>query len=403
MEDERLITAEEAIRRLKVSRQTLYAYVSRGLIRSVNQDGADTRRKLYVADDVTALVQRKAQGRKPERIAAGTLAWGLPVLESELTLIDQGRLYYRGIDAVDLSENATLEETGCLLWGADGTSPFDDPLPVGMVYSNPVDGGPVGRWSVIARTTAALARLNTDDMPIRRSHPQLLHRKASFLIRALTAAICEQTARKAPLHDQLADAWGVPAQHVSHLRKTLVLLADHELNASTFAVRVVASTGASLSACLLGGLAALSGPLHGSASDQVRVLFDQIDQTGAPDQVIESRLRHGERLPGVGHTLYPNGDPRAAAIISDLPLTDLERQTLAAVHAQTGHRENVDMALVLLERHLGLPSEAAIALFAIGRSTGWIAHALEQNRTGQLIRPRAQYTGPLPSPPARAV
>ena len=103
MTDEQYIAAETAIKRLNVSRQTLYAYVSRGLIRSINQDGSDTRRKLYLAEDVDKLINRKAHGRKPDRIAAGTLAFGLPVLESELTLIDQGKLYYRGQDAVALS------------------------------------------------------------------------------------------------------------------------------------------------------------------------------------------------------------------------------------------------------------------------------------------------------------
>lgn len=398
MSDERFITAETATKRLKVSRQTLYAYVSRGLIRSINPEteGQDPRRKLYMSEDVDRLVDRKAHGRKPARIAAGTLNWGLPVLESELTLIDQEKLYYRGKDAVALAETNTLEDTACLLWGASDTAPFDDPLPVGLVYANPVEGGPIGRWSVIARSTAALARLNNEDMPIRRVHADVLHRKGAFLVRALTSAICEQTVKTVPVHEQLADAWGIDHMYADYLRRTLVLLADHELNASTFTVRVVASTGASLSACLLGGLSALSGPLHGSASDQVRVLFDQIDQTGDPERVIDSRLRRGERLPGVGHTLYPSGDPRAGAIIKEIDLTQHEEQTLSIIFEKTGHRENVDMALVLMERHLKLPNEAAIALFAIGRSAGWIAHALEQNRTGQLIRPRAQYTGPSP-------
>ena len=265
-----------------------------------------------------------------------------------------------------------------------------------MVYSNPVDGGPVGRWSVIARSTAALARLNTDDLPIRRAAPELLHRKGAFLVRALTAAICEKTVKKKPIHEQLAEAWEVSSGKSDLLRRALVLLADHELNASTFSVRIVASTGASLSACLLGGLAALSGPLHGSASDQVRVLFDQIDNSQSPEDVVESWLRRGERLPGVGHRLYPNGDPRANAIIEGLNLTSIESRTLETIFDQSGHRENVDLALVLLERHLNLPSEAAIALFAIGRSIGWVAHALEQNRTGHLIRPRAQYVGRRP-------
>ena len=178
------------------------------------------------------------------------------------------------------------------------------------------------------------------------------------------------------------------------LGRVLVLAADHELNASAFAVRVVASTGASLGACLNAGLSALSGPLHGGTTSLVEILFDEVVAAGDAAGAVETRLRRGDGIPGFDHPLYPDGDPRAAALLPHLP-ADRLRDDLAAVMAETaGRLPNIDFALVALRRALGLPRGAALALFAIGRTAGWIAHALEQRRDDKLIRPRARYVGP---------
>ncbi len=400
----KFVTAEEAIKRLRVSRPTLYSYVSRGLIRSINSESgnADPRRKVYAADDIDLLIERRKTGRKPDRIAAETLDFGLPVLESELTLIEDGSLFYRGRNAIELAERLTFEEVAAFLWGAPDAIAFQAPVNSDDLIHLGTMGEGWDRWSVISRTTAALANMGTTDLPIRHAHESLLHLKGAFLIRAITAAIVRREMSGRQTHVQLAEAWSLDPAGADLLRFALVLLADHELNASTFAARVAASTGASLSACVIGGLSALSGPLHGSASDNVRVFMEKVDQTGDPAKVIDSHLRRDERVPGVGHPLYPEGDPRARAIISRLSLSQLEQDCLDQVRRKIGHQENVDFALVLLERHLRLPAEAAIALFAIGRSAGWIAHALEQNRAGQLIRPRARYTGVHPSEGAQA-
>ena len=166
-------------------------------------------------------------------------------------------------------------------------------------------------------------------------------------------------------------------------------------NASAFAVRVVASTGASLGACLNGGLAALSGPLHGGTTSLVEILLQEIDAAGDAAAVVETRLRRGEGMVGFEHQLYPDGDPRAAALLPLLP-RDASRDALAAVMLDgAGKLPNVDFALVAVRRALRLPKDSALALFAIGRTVGWIAHALEQHGEGKLIRPRARYTGPV--------
>jgi citrate synthase len=200
------------------------------------------------------------------------------------------------------------------------------------------------------------------------------------------------------VHTAMARAWGTDGAGADLIRRALVLCADHELNASAFAVRVVASTGAALPACLLAGLAALSGPLHGGMTEQVGALLAEPGMQANPHATLAARLGRGERLPGFGHRLYPDGDPRAAALLATLDPGAWWRGMLGAAHDLTGLRPNIDLALVALERTRQFPAGSALAIFAAGRSAGWIAHALEQRQDGRLIRPRAIYPGPGPGP-----
>jgi citrate synthase len=173
----------------------------------------------------------------------------------------------------------------------------------------------------------------------------------------------------------------------------LVLAADHELNASTFACRVTASTGASLAACLLAGLAALSGPRHGAITQMVAQLATDADKAG-PETVIRQWLdRHGH-VPGFGHPLYPNGDIRAIALARALTFDPTMTALADCAHAMAGAHPTIDFALVGLARALHLPADAPFTLFLLGRSVGWAAHAMEHAREGHLIRPRARYDGP---------
>lgn len=386
------ISAEEAQARLGVKPQTLYAYVSRGLIANRN-DLSDPRRSLYAAEDVARLSQRKVRGRRAS-IAQEALSFGEPVLSSALTTIAGGRLYYRGQDAAALAETATLEDVARLLWACD-EDPFHD------LVAHPVAvSGPESR----TRAFALLAHRAASDSAMSGRAERPLQREAAAVLADLVDAICAAS-RRGPMHERLARSWRLEGQRVDLLRRALVLTADHELNASTFAARVAASTGAPLAAAALAGLATLSGPLHGGMTVQVNSFIADARRASDPRAAALQRLAQGLDLPGFGHPLYPGGDPRAAALQSAVRYSDEMTAILDAAEAVTGAAANLDFALVALCRTLGLPNEAAFTLFTVGRTVGWLAHALEQRKTGGgLIRPRARYTGPNPvvtDPPER--
>jgi citrate synthase len=180
------------------------------------------------------------------------------------------------------------------------------------------------------------------------------------------------------------------------LRTAMVLLVDHELTSSAFAARIAASTGASLPACLLAGLTTLSGPLHGDASGRVQALFNEVERAGA-EQVAAHYLSTGLPLAGFGHHLYPDGDPRAAALLALFEPPEVIARFIQTVTTLTGLQPNIDVALAALAVHYRLPADAAFGLFATARSVGLLAHCLEQLAVAQVIRPRGRYVGMLPS------
>ena len=377
------LTAEAAMARLGISRQTLYAYVSRGLLRA-SPAPDDPRRSRYDARDVTALLERRQRGRARKAVAASTIDWGEPVLPSRITRIADGSFFYRGQDVVALSQHATLEEVAALLWeAADVAAPAASRAPV---PPNEHRGE-----RPIERCLRAVADLVGTGMWAR--EPVALHRDAVLLLRRVAEAAAGGSGAGA-IHEIFAASWGVRGGGADLLRRALVLTADHELNASTFAVRVIASTGASLPACVLGGLAALSGPLHGGMSEQAASMLADPALRADPAAALAARLARGEHLPGFGHRLYPRGDPRAAALFAAMRPGRFWLRVMGAGTELTGAAPNIDFALALLERQLDLPAGAGFALFATGRTVGWIAHALEQHQDGRLIRPRAAYVGP---------
>lgn len=376
------IEAEQAVTALGVRAQTLYAYVSRGRIDAAAHPD-DPRRSLYRASDVAALAAKKARSRRAADVAADVIVWGEPILPSAITTVIGGRLFYRGQDAVDLAQTHDLEQVALLLRGDDG-APVKGPAP-----RQPAHGE-----TARVRLFSMLALRAGIDLPARGRAPLALALEAADLLEAAADAVAGSTG-DGPIHHRLARSWRLDARGADIVRRTLVLLADHELNASTFATRVAASTGASLAAASLAGLAALSGPLHGGMASRVEMFFGEAERRG-PSRAVADRLAQGSAMPGFGHPLYPDGDPRAADLLQALglpaPLDRLLRETKAA----TGLEPNVDFALVALARGLDLPSDAPFNLFAVGRMAGWHAHALEQLQTGRLIRPRARYVGPTP-------
>ncbi|AWN49664.1 excisionase [Methylobacterium terrae] len=385
------LTATEAAARLGVSRQTLYAYVSRGLIEAHPTD--DPRVRRYPAEAVARLAEARHRGRRPREVARAALDWGLPVLETAVTLIRDGRLYYRGADAVALAETATLEEAAARLWDLpSGDLPFGD-LPPGAAFGPGAPPGGASGGDLLGAFAAA-----TRDEPTAswQQDPARLAAGSGALVRVLGACITGGPPEAVPLHRHCAVSWGLGPAGAEALRRALVLCADHELNASGFTARCVASAGASLRAAVVAGLAALSGSRHGGMTDRVEALWDALDPAD-PGPSLRRQLAGREGLPGFGHPLYPAGDPRAAALLAPLLAEDPGlRAVVAAAEELTGARPALDLALVALRRHLGLPRGAAFGLFALGRSVGWIAQALEQRRTGGLIRPRAVYVGPEP-------
>ena len=427
MTPHRLLTAESAADRLGVSRATLYAYVSRGFVRT-HPAPDDPRRRLYSAADVERLAGNKTRGRKAGDIAAATLDYGLPALASGITLIEGDRLFYRGRDAAQLAAKASLEETARLLWNCS-----EDPFGAAPPEHDPEKWKPVfGKRSCskekserdddsknshhalspsAAKLIASLAGVFALDrcmavLPVagvgtamtwQRDERRLWH-DGAMLLRLMAGAATGTAPSDAPIHLHVARAWGLSGRAAQAIRAALVLCADHELNSSAFAVRVVASTGASLAACIAAGLSALSGPRHGGQTSLVEILFEEAERFGDAARMVHERLRRGDILPGFGHPLYRGGgDPRARALLALLPPDPTREALRDAMDAVRGVQPNVDFALVALRRALKLKPGSALALFAIGRTAGWIAHALEQQAEDKPIRPRARYTGPPPA------
>jgi citrate synthase len=374
------LSAQEVMERLNIRSQTLYAYVSRGRIEARAQ-ADDPRKSLYRTADIVRLEARKARGRKAAAVAQETIAFGEPILASAITTIQSGNLFYRGRNAVGLSQTLSLEAVTLLLLDVEEGS-FGPRRPVPL-------SGATGK----ARVFSALGWAASEAAPSRGRHLDLLHAEALQILNLVADAVVGHSDHQGLIHQRLAHAWGCDEVGADLLRWALVLLADHELNASTFAARVTASTGASLAGALLAGFCALSGPLHGGMAARVRSFMDEAARVGI-ERTLQISIERAVTVPGFYHPLYPEGDPRAKALLEVfVPPADYQA-VFAATEAATGKAPNIDFALAALASTLNLPEDAPFLLFAMARCAGWLAHAIEQVRTGTLIRPRALYIGP---------
>lgn len=383
----RYLSAQDAADALGISLATLYSYVSRGLIRSVTADNSKRTRR-YSAEDVEALQQRQTARHEPDRRAEGALHWGVPLTESALTLIDNGRVYYRGRDALALAQSATVEQVAGLLWLNDMTAgpALFEAIPHPTLALPDLAG-----LGVIARLQATLAHASAADWQSHDLRPEAVAACGARLLAAMTTQLTG--AWRGGVVESLAAALAPDAAPL--LRTALILCADHEFNVSSFTARCVASAHATPYAVVIAGLSALSGHRHGGYTARVAAFLREVSEPARAVVAVRERLQRGEELPGFGHRLYPNGDPRARLLLAvtraaypDAPMVQLAQAVIEAV----GEHPTIDMGLVMLSGALGLAAETALALFALGRTLGWIGHAIE-GYADDLIRPRARYVG----------
>jgi citrate synthase len=418
---EALVDAGAAARILGVKVPTLYSYVSRGWVRAF--PSGRHREKRYPREDLVTLRHRADARLGHEAVAAGALRWGEPVLSSALTEIRPDGPWYRGYPAVDLARTARFESVAELLW--TGALPSRAPtwphprLSVARVARRPVppvDALLAGLSALRLERHVAQERRPRGGphgrsgrrRPSGEGNPPPGEPTAPELVWTLVGLVAAAAGRS-PVHALAAGqvaagvqrALGAPARGVGLLETALVLSADHELNVSSFAARVAASTGADLESCILAALAAFSGPRHGAESMRVQALVAETSRPDRARSTLLARVRRGEALPGFGHRLYPAGDPRGALLLA-LTAAEARRSrplaTLRALVAEAGRlgvgAPTLDVGLLAVAYALRLPPWTGQVLFCVGRSAGWIAHVAEQRSSGELLRPRARYVGP---------
>ncbi|MGH3302169.1 MAG: citrate/2-methylcitrate synthase [Streptosporangiaceae bacterium] len=410
------IGAAEAAERLGIKQASLYAYVSRGVL-SRRRD-ADGRASKFDAEEVAQLARR---GR-PRRGAAGAEL----VIESELTEITSTTQRYRGHDATALALRCSFQDVAMLLW--TGALPGSDAARAAGV-ARQSDAGCRSRWSAtpaaLAAGRAAQAALPPGTLPLERiqvivpalavTDPFRLHLDRPAVVAAGMSLIAGMTdalplagaadsagdAIAARLAARLCRAPASPGL-IRVLSAALVLVADHELAASTLAARVAASMRADPYAVVSTGLGAMTGALHGGAALGAEIMLGSADSPADAPRVVGDVLRRGERLPGFGHFVYRDGDPRANLLLRLIAqyAPDSERLAIAsAVTVEARSRAlpdpNIEFALAVLVGVAGMIRGAGEAMFAIGRTAGWLAHALEEYERNIPIRPRCVYTGPV--------
>ncbi|MGW9429106.1 citrate/2-methylcitrate synthase [Streptomyces decoyicus] len=399
------LSTREAADRLGVKPETVYAYVSRGQLTSRREPG--TRGSTFDAKEIEALARRA--GRREPPTSGGEFA-----VCTSITLIDRDHCYLRGVDTSDLATHYSYEEVAEWLWtgemhpGIRFTAP-QDALSAAhrAIGALPTGSGPMDqlRVAVIAAAAADPLRFDLSEDTVIGTARNLI----PTLVDALPLHAPKQRAADAlaprlwsRLTSQPADAAALRV-----LDAAMVLLMDHDLAASTFAVRAAASARAHPYAIVSAGFGAMDGVLHGAASGLAhRMLMEALDR-GSAAAVVADHLRAGRQVPGLGHPLYPGEDPRARALFRLLedvprarPALQAARQVISTTARHAELHANVDLALAVLTVSTGMPAEAGETIFAVARTAGWIAHALEEYAEHPLrMRPSGQYHGPRPPQP----
>ena len=407
------LTAAEAARRLGIKPAPLYAYVSRGVLSRVR--APDGRTSLFGAEEVEQLA-RRGRPRRPAGVADITV-------ESAITEITGDSLRFRGLDATRLALSRTFEEVAELLWTGEFPSRRESgqeawrARPAALAAARaaqaalPAGTLPLERLQVIVPAMAATdpLRLQLDRSAVIAAGRNIIAGMVDCLPGDVTSAAAEPVAGRlwsrlyagngpghGPGHGQGRPAPGL----MRALSAALVLLADHELAASTLAARAAASVRADPYAVVGTGLGAVSGALHGGASLGAETLMAAASGPDDVPRVVAELLRRGEKVPGFGHFVYRGGDPRAILLLDLVRRAAPKSGQLAvadAVFAEVRHKSlpepNIDFAIATLVRVAGMVRGAGEAIFAVARTAGWIAHALEAYSGPGPLRPRAVYTG----------
>ena len=376
--DENYLTTAEVARRLQVKPETIYAYVSRGLLTSTRARGR--RGSLFSAAEV-------------DRLAARSLDHSGVVerIESELTLLQDDQLYYRGQSAGELATTSTVEEVAQLLWTGDqsaavGFSAGEVPLARSAMEVVPATARLTDRLRVAVAVLGAADPLRFD------LSPTSVTSAARALIGTLVVALPGPTIDSgATLGARLWPKLSDEAPRPEVLDAALILLADHGLAVSTVAARVAASARANLYAVISAGLGALDGQYHGAAPTLAYEFLRRAQQD--PLKALSDQLRSGEPIPGFGHRIYQHRDPRAdvlLGLLGDHPIVG----TIAAVAERTPMFPNSDLAIAAIMHAYNFRPDAGDALFALARMIGWTAHALEEYAAPALrFRAMGIYTG----------
>ncbi|GAA2430826.1 citrate synthase [Streptomyces pulveraceus] len=409
----RRLSTREAAERLGVKPETVYAYVSRGQLSSSRAPGG--RGSTFDAAEIDALARRT--GRRAPSPAPGDL-----VFRTGITLIEDDRYYFRGVDATELARQYAYEEVAEWLWTGElrpGIR-FTAPAEALAAARRAVDALPAHSGSTDRLRVAVVAAATTDPLRFDLSREAVLA-AARSLVPTLVSAL-PRAAGAPPEPGGAPDASGAglarrlwpkltarPADEPSLavLDTALALLIDHDLAASTLAARVAASAHAHPYAVVSAGLGVLEGPLHGAASGLAHRMLTEVLERGSAAPVVADHLRTGRRVPGLGHRLYTSEDPRARTLFALLAEVPRAAGALAAardvVTTMARHAPllaNVDLALAVLSVSCGMPAEAGETVFAVSRTAGWIAHALEEYGERPLrMRPSGQYGGPRPPQP----
>lgn len=379
------ITADEAATRMGVKVATIYAYVSRGVLRSWKKPGSRT--SLFDPGEVEMLA-RRGRPRRSSRPPALDFS-----IQTALTAIGDHDVRYRGQSALALARTARFEQVAHWLWTGHQETSASPWMAVPIALPELGASRDQLRMAVVAASAADPLRADL-------STPAVVERARSLIAtmaEAVPTSGGERSARlvvqdgEPPRRGTIAGRlWGRLARTrptpelVAAMNAALVLLADHELAVSTLAARVAASARADLYAVVLSGLGPLSGPLHGGASRFARQLVEFARESG-PEPALAHALETHQRVPGFGHLLYPEGDPRARLLLEMIrtanpasPALEAADRVIATVRRRSQLEPNIDLALAVLSAAARMPDDAGEVIFTLARTAGWIAHGIEE-------------------------